>query len=66
MSPKQAKTLRMNDRLRWEDEGFVIEGIVDDVGYAGLRIKWDDGLTAHLLHKDNDWEFLKYITKVRQ
>jgi hypothetical protein len=56
----EAKKLKLGDRVRWiprpGDEpvgGGSGEsgGVVDDVGYSGVRIRWDDGVHGHILFR---------------
>jgi len=45
MTITTAKELKQGQRVRWADGSL---GTVDEVSYAALRIKWDDGQSTLL------------------
>jgi hypothetical protein len=51
MNAREAKRLRVGDRVTWggnaEDRGVVIE-----IGYCAVKIDWEDGQVGLIHHND--------------
>lgn len=55
MTQKQVEKLKMGDRVKWIGEAEDQQehtGVVDEVGYAAVRVKWDDGITTSHYFRD--------------
>lgn len=67
MSKNELKKLKINDRLTYEEASVRNNGIVTEVGYCAVRIKWDDGYTSTLRFNDDysRSDFLPLIERVR-
>lgn len=53
MNATQAATLKVGDRVMW-DRKPTDAGTVVDTGYNAVTIKWDNGQTGTIHHRDAD------------
>ncbi len=69
MTLKELKKSKIGDKVRWEsfEEGVVesVGGEVSEVGYAAVKIQWDDGKVAIIpFQQCNTEDFLANVSKV--
>jgi hypothetical protein len=59
MNIQQAKTLKVGDKVETMELDAPVSGEVNEVGYAAVRIFWQDGVVSLMRHDD-----LKNVYKV--